>query len=97
MKVVFTEDARLDVSDLYLYLQEQREELADQSAQSLVELEGILNRNPRAFPEKHPGIRVASILKYSVNVFYRVKDDALVIAVVHSSRGDSTLRRLLDR
>ena len=89
-KIRYKPEADLDVVEIWMWYENQKEGLGDEFLNELDEQNQILTKHPKINPIKHKNIRKLQLKKFSkYGVFYvvdEIKNEVQIIAVMHDSR-----------
>lgn len=85
-RVLFTEKARNDVDQAYLWYESKGEHLGLEFIERIDEVVEQISNNPMLFAPLIGNVRRVLLEQFPYALFYRVEDDAIVIACLHHKR-----------
>lgn len=85
MKVVFTETAALDLSDIEAFITRQYPEVAPAFEAGLQRLIAYISRWPSIghVVEQRPGVRSMPVGRFPYKLFFRVRDGVIEVLHIH--------------
>jgi plasmid stabilization system protein ParE len=85
MKVVFTDPALDDLSEIRRYLQAHYPSIATSVEKRLRIVIGRVSQWPESAPSvvERPGVHVALLVRYPYKIFYRITDEVVEILHIH--------------
>lgn len=83
----FTQAAKLDVQEAWLWYEEKQSGLGDDFVLSVEAVVNQITRNPLLFERKFNSLHIAPLKRFPYKTIYAIeRDEIIVIAVFHTSR-----------
>jgi plasmid stabilization system protein ParE len=92
MRVALTKGAKRDIADAADWYEAQREGLGAEFIESVDECVGRIGANPLAYRIVFADNRRANMDRFPFALFYKVRDDVVVVACLHGARAPHLAR-----
>jgi toxin ParE1/3/4 len=89
VRVILSRQAKLDVSKAVDWYEAQREGLGTEFIESVDECVGRIGANPLAYRVVSGDNRRANLERFPYALFYKVRDEVVVVACLHAKRSPS--------
>lgn len=84
--VRFTSNAERDVAEAFAWYEEKREGLGSEFLSRVDEVVEKITHHPLSYPKVIEDVRRANLEQFPYALWYKIEDDAVVIACIHGKR-----------